>query len=347
MNLPSSILQDLPNHGVYHAHDKYGIHNLCFSEASWQPDWSSCLLVSPVLGLALHLALLCLRLLLKLRWLRLYSDLCRLEHLRLLVPPWSRGLYDMMPCKSLAIDDIKIFYNVGSGTAQEKRDLYLCLRPSYAFQATGSVAAEFGGNLWLCPVWTRGRFDLFNHPSKQWKGSVGQNWGAETWQNTDKPKVQKGSKVTCLRDLLALSRLDHFFLRCKQGTLRPQSYATNKLPGELEKDVISWSASLPDLWLTKVTKTVLDVSMTWACLCIGHALDLVPASSALARCTAYIMVTCITKELSRPVANATAGTGWSMDAWKPAGAMRLCSWQEEPSAFEVWITLFRSFPFSS
>lgn len=58
----------------------------------------------------------------------------------------------MMPCKSLAIDDIKIFYNVGSGTAQEKRDLYLCLRPSYAFQATGSVAAEFGGNLWLCPV---------------------------------------------------------------------------------------------------------------------------------------------------------------------------------------------------
>ena len=35
--------------------------------------------------------------------------------------------------------------------AKEKTG-HLCLLASSAFQVTGSVAAEFGANLWLCPV---------------------------------------------------------------------------------------------------------------------------------------------------------------------------------------------------
>lgn len=175
---------------------------------------------------------------------------------------------------------------------------------------------------------------------KRFSRSKLRSWNmAKHWQT----KGPKRIKSDMLKGLASLISTWPFFLRCKQGTLRPQSYATNKLPGELEKDVISWSVCLPG----KSPK----LCWMWAWHEHGYALDLVPASSALARCTEYIMVhmlyDCIYQGTLPPCRQCQSRDWVEHGRLRPAAAMRQCAWQEQHSAFEVWITLFRSFPFSS
>ncbi len=173
-------------------------------------------------------------------------------------------------------------------------------------------------------------------------------------------RSKKDQKVTCSNNLLALSWLS-LFLGCKQGTMRSQSYATNKLPGELEKDCECWNGvimchfivDLPPCSLTDQTPKL------WNCVGCEHDMSNVVMHWTQCLLPLWHVAhhgTSATRLMSSsicdmhhqgtlPPCRQCHSRDWvEHGRLRAAGAMRPCAWQEQRSAFEVWITLFITFP---